>query len=75
MDDIEQRLLAEIRHIQGRLRAMSSDILALCNGEEAQHLTMEDALILQEIADGFDAEVGPPERPTLKVVPKSNGQS
>lgn len=74
MDDIDKAVMEEIRHIQERLRSMSSDILAMCNGEEPTGFTMEDAYILQEIADGFDEEVGPPERPTLKVVPK-NGQS
>lgn len=66
MDQLEEMLLAEIRHIQERLRIMSSYII----DHLPPGLSIEDGLILQEIADGFDDELGGPEKPTLKVVKK-----
>jgi hypothetical protein len=72
MDELEAELLAEIRHIQTRRRIISNDIIEIIGGNVPKNFTIEDALILQEIANGFDEEV-PAVKPVLKVVPKTDG--
>lgn len=72
MDDIDKLVEAEIQHIRQRLRLIASDIIDMCNGEAPKNIDMFDAAILREIADGFEDEIGPTERPVLKVVPKRN---